>query len=206
MGWAPGERRIRLTMLFSVATPMMVGVLFMVTFAQTDTWRKQHDRGNRYEGRIGIPVGKADLELLSFVGFREPFAGDVILKVRFFLPTDSPVFIQSRELQEQRQYWMESKPAKWRAGGWNELNPWPTMEVLSREGISAWNLGVVIRLNGPTTDGGELVPAFVYHSSLPASVTKYVLHLRPSSTLKKATVRLYRIVKDQEVEVNDLSS
>jgi len=184
---------------------MIIGVLSTGILAQTDTWRKQHDRGNRYEGRIEIPVGKPDLELLSFVGFREPFTTDVTLKVRFFLPTDSPVFIQGRELQEQKQYWMESKPWQWPAGVWNEFGPWPTREVLSREGVPAWNLGVVIRLYSETSNSGALVPAFVYHSTLPASVNKYILYLRPSSTLKKVTSSFYRIVDNQEVEVKGSS-
>ncbi|MFQ5880903.1 MAG: hypothetical protein ACE5I9_00335 [Candidatus Methylomirabilales bacterium] len=180
---------------------MGIAMLAGNSLARTDKWRRQNDRGNRYEGRIEIPVGRPDLELLSFIGFRESFNDDVILKVRFFLPRDSEVFIQGRELREQKQYWMESKPAKWKAGAWNEFGPWPTREVFSRDGTPWWNLGVVIRLREQTTNGGELVPAFVYHSALPLSVTKYTVYLRPNSTLKKVTYSLSRIADNQRVEV-----
>jgi hypothetical protein len=196
---------IRLGMLSSMLIPFVLAALAVAILAQTDQWRKQNDRGNRYEGRIDIPVGKPDLELLSFAGWREPFTSDVILKVRFFLPTSAPVLIQGRELQDQTQYWMESKPADWRAGTWAEFGPWPTREVLRREGIPSENLGVVIKFHKATTAGEVLIPAFVYHSMLPALATKYTLHLRPNATLKKVTYVLYRIVNAQEVEVKTSS-
>ena len=142
-----------------------------------------------------------ELELLSFVDCFEKFTTDVILKVRFFLPTDVPVFIQGRELQEQKQYWMESKPTDWNAGTWNEFSNWPTRNVLTREGIPSWNLGVVIRFHRGTSNGGHLAPAFVYHSTFPAPFEKYILHMRPNSTLKKVTCTIFKIVNDEEVEV-----
>lgn len=195
----------------SVLIPIVIIILSTEILAQTEKWKRQNDRGNRYEGRIEIPVGKHDLELLSFVGLREPFTGDVKLRVKFFLPASSSVFIQARELLEQKQYWMGSKPANWRAGVWNEFGPWPTGVVLNREKIPSWNLGVVISLRKGTTGanelppafitGGQLAPAFVYHSTSPASVDKYILHLRPNSTLKKVTYSLYKILDNQEAEV-----
>lgn len=199
------EYYIRCGMLSSMLIPFVLAALVAVILAQTDQWRRQNDRGNRYEGRIDIPIGKPDLELLSFTGWREPFMNDVILKVRFFLPTSAPVLIQARELQDQTQYWMESKPADWHAGTWNEFSPWPTREVLRREGIPSENLGVVIKFRKATTAGEVLIPAFVYHSTLPALATKYTLHLRPNTTLKKVTYVLYRIVNAQEVEVKTSS-
>jgi len=189
--------------------PLVIAILITMLSAEvlgrTEKWKRQNDRGNRYEGRIEIPVGSPDLELLSFIGFSEPFQRDVMLKVRFFLPGHLEVFIQGRELREQKQYWMESKSATWEAGAWNEFGPWPTREVLSREGIRSWNLGVVIRPRKQILNGGELVPAFVYHSTLPRSVAKYTIYLRPNSTLKKVTYSLYRIVKNQRVEVKTSS-
>ena len=184
---------------------LSLSVLVPVLWAQTTTWRKQHDRGNRYEGRIDIPVGKPDLELLSFTAWREPFTTDVTLKVRFCLPSAAPVFIQGRELQEQKQYWMEAKPTTWTAGAWNEFGPWPTRDVLGKEGIPARNVGVVIKLDNDTLENASLLPAFVYHTALPASVTAYLLHLRPNATLKQVTTSLYKIVEDQEVEVRVVS-
>jgi hypothetical protein len=179
----------------------VIAILATNILAQKDLWRKGNERKNRYEGRIDIPVGKPELELLSFTGYRESFAGDVLLKVRFFLPTASPVFIHGRELREQKQYWMESKPAEWQAGKWNEFYPWPTREVINREGIPSSNLGILVRLKKKTVDCRNVAPAFLYHSTLPASVKTYAIHLRPYSNLKKVTYTLYKIINDQEVKV-----
>lgn len=201
---APVKRIIPPTILCSLLVATVIPILSAEAIGRTDEWRRRNDRGNRYEGRIEIPVGRPDLELLSFVGFQEAFDHDVTLKVRFFLPSHSEVFIQGRELQEQKQYWMESKPSAWKARAWNEFGPWPTREVLGRDGTPWWNLGVVIRLRKQTTNGGELVPAFVYHSTLPRSVTEYIVYLRPNSTLKKVTWSLYRIANNQKVEMKTL--
>ncbi len=185
---------------------IVIVVLPTEILARTDKWRRQNDRGNRYEGRIDIPAASPPpLELFSFAGFHEAFAGDVTLTVRFFLPSISPVFIHGRELREQKQYRMESKPADWQAGAWNDFGPWPTGKVLSREGIPWSNLGVVIRFHTETTNGGQLAPAFIYHSKPPESVAMYTLYLRPNWTLKMVTYSLYRIINDQEVHVKTWS-
>lgn len=196
------KRIIKPEMVCLLVIAIFIPNLFGEILAQGNRWRRQNDRGNRYEGRIEIPVGRPDLELLSFVGFSEPFKQDVTLKVRFFLPGHSAdVFVQGRELREQKQYWMESKPARWETGAWNEFGPWPTRDVLSREGVCSWNLGVVIRPRKQILNGGEIVPAFVYHSTLPQSVRKYTIYLRPNATLKKVTCSLSRIVNNQSVEL-----
>lgn len=170
--------------------------------AQSAHWKRANDRGNRYEGRIEIPIGKPELELLSFTGLLEPFSKDVTLRVRFFLPLDSSVSIEGRELIEQTQYWMASKPAPWQAGRWNEFGPWPTREVLDREAIPSRNLGVVIRLRSEVTASPEILPAFVYHATAPTTVSKYALYLRPNVDLQKMSYSLYRIVNDREAEVH----
>jgi hypothetical protein len=198
---ACGSRVFRTRLLGLFLVSLLALLLAGDLLARTDKWKRQNDRGNRFEGRIEIPVGKPDLELLSFVGFREPFTGEVTLKVRFFLPTDAPVFIQARELQEDKHYWMESKRTSWRPGTWNDFGPWSTRDVLTREDIAPSNLGIVIRLHRDTGNGGEVLPAFVYHSTPPATFTRYTLHLRPTSTLKKVTYALSRIVDEREVGV-----
>lgn len=176
-------------------------VLALSTLAQFEIgeiWRQHNDRGNRYEGRIEIDVDAPDLELLSFVGFYEPFEEDSILRVKFFLPRPTGVSIQARELLDQEYYWMESKPEGWRPGRWNEFGPWPTRDILDREGVESWNLGVAIWLEEGS--GSELTPAFVYHSRPPTSVAGYTIYLRSNRTLKGLDYTLYRIVDGREVE------
>ena len=182
-----------LTLAVLLATVPSQGV-----FADGPCEKERDDRGNRCEGLIDLEVSRPDLVLLSFAGHRELFDDDVDLKVKFFLPRDAEVVIQGRELRDQRQYRMESKAVAYRARAWNEFGPWPTGEVLTREGIPASNLGVLIEV---ADDGRELAPAFVYHSELPASVDRYTLILRPNKTLSQVTYTLYRLAGDEELEV-----
>ena len=52
----------------------------------SDRWKRQHDRGNRYEGLVDVPVSLTEIELVSFLGFREEAYEDEDAWVRFFLP------------------------------------------------------------------------------------------------------------------------
>jgi hypothetical protein len=158
----------------------------------SENWRRHNDYGNRYEGRISIPVGMPDLELLSFTGYWEPFGPGATLRVRFYLPAEQTLVIESRELREEKQYWMESKPAPWRGAAWNEFAPWPTREVIAREGIATSNLGVVIRPREGSVPGG-VVPALVYHTRAPQSVTRYSIYLRPNTTLRTVAYSAERL-------------
>jgi hypothetical protein len=153
---------------------------YHVSPGQTDSWKKRNDRGNRYEGLISINTGNPDFEVLSFTGFFEPFSSNVVLKVKFFYPKKSNLSIIAQEIDDQRQYWMEAKPQRWQSGEWNEFSPWPTGDVLIKEGVPADNLGVLIKSGGED----QLIPAFIYHSRLPDSVRKYTMYLRTNKNLK----------------------
>ncbi len=148
-----------------------------------EKWRQQNDRGNRFEGLVQVPAGLPDLELVSFVAYWEPFEAGATLRVLFYLPVEMPVVVESRELRDEKQYWMESKPQSWRAGAWNEFGPWPTRDVIAREGIAADNLGVVVRPRGQSPSG-TILPALVYHQHRPGSVERYSLYIRPNTTLR----------------------
>ena len=166
------------TLVQQVFSARIILLLFIVIFfsieayAQvSDSWKAINDRGNRYEGRIEIPVSNPDLELLSFVGFMQEFDRESILKVRFFLPLRSQVIIQAQELYPEKNYWMESKPGDWNVEEWNLFEPWPTKDVLDSLHIGSSNLGIIIRLNKKMSN--EIAPAFIYHSGLPVSPIKY---------------------------------
>ena len=171
-------------------------------------WRVRNDQKNRYEGLIEIPVHRAGgLELLSFIGFLEPFSNDVTLKVKYFVPSNFQsryyILVTGRELRDKRHYWMESYPQKinkaWHAGKWNEFGPWQTSKVLRPEDIPDWNLGVVILLRERANDElAQLLPAFVYHSKLPVSINKYSWVLRPDRTLRSVVYSLYKFDANKE--------
>ncbi len=170
-------------------------------------WELRNDRGNRYEGRREIPVARPDFELLSFLGHQEDYDRGVDLQVLFFLPVppkgdkwdkDVSATVISQELRDEKQYWMRSKPESWQGGEWNQFGPWPTNEVLDREEIVAWDLGVYVEL-----DSGEdlrLAPAVLYHDERPTSIEVHTLQLRPNQDLKRLEVTVTR-AGDQAGEV-----
>ena len=172
--------------------PVMLTLVAGAARAQEpdDRWKKSNDRGNRYEGRIEIPVGRPELEVVSFLGHRESYSGRVDLKIKFFLPSAGRVRLQARELEEDVQYFMEAKSQDWQAAAWNEFGPWSTRFVLVPEEVPAGNLAVLARLEGK--DGAKtLMPAFLYHSKAPTKVGRYTLHLRPDANLTEIRFRLF---------------
>ena len=166
--------------------------------AQDDRWRSVNDRGNRYEGRVEIPVSSPELEIVSLAGFREPYDEDAVLFVKFFLAEPAPVTLQGLELQIDTQYLMEAKAGDWKVGEWNIFGPWPTRDVLDREGIPFTNLGVLITQEAESLR--RYLPTFVYHSDPPRRAERYVLHLRPRVRLRKLSYTLTQL-GDPEVEL-----
>lgn len=166
-------------------------------------WKSRNDRGNRYEGRIEIPVASPTIEILSFLAFRESYSKGDDLTVRFFVPEAGDLVLQARELEERVQYWMEAKGQDWTTSEWNEFGPWPT-KILAREQIPAGNLGLLIHLHGD--EETTLLPAIVYHSAPPRTVESYTLHFRLSSDLSEMTYRLYaggdELTRDKLVDLD----
>lgn len=200
------KRFWQLKILFVLVGISTLSFIISETSAQSEKWwskwRRQNDQGNRYEGRVPIPVGGSNVELLSFFGCREPFDNSVNLKVRFFLATDAKVLIRGREVQESKQYRMESKieeNSKWIADRWNEFGPWETRKVLDKEQIPYRNLGVVITLDKATRYDRLLAPAFIYHSELPQWASEYTMHLCSKYTLGTLSYTLMRRLDDKDV-------
>jgi len=157
----------------------MLCVLTLKVHSQADeAWKRRNDRGNRYEGLVSIRTGNPDLEVLGFIGFFEPFSDNVNLKVRFFVPSAAKPSIIAHEVEEEKQYWMEVKPQDWTVGAWNEFHPWPTGDVIFKEGIPWNNVTVLIRV------GADLAPAFIYHRRSPNSAQSYILYLRSNRNLR----------------------
>jgi hypothetical protein len=182
-------------MLASSALLLFLIVVAERAFAQDDTWKSRNDRGNRYEGLIGINTGNPDLELLSFIASLEPYTEDVDMKVKFFLPNPSAVSIVAKEQEVFKQYYMEAKPNAWQGGKWNEFSPWPA-HFLLQEKIPASNLGILVGLkkDGEIT---QYLPVIVYHSRVPDSIGTYTLYLRPRETLSSVTYTIYQATGNQ---------
>ena len=163
-----------------------------------DNWKRSNDHRNRYEGIINVLVGKPDLEVLSFLAYREPVTGYPDLRVGLFLHSGGTVSIKAVELEENRQYFMQAKEANWKPGAWNEFSPWPTKEVLGREEIPLSNVGVVIRLDRPGSDVFEFAPAFLYRMKAPVSVGRYEMYLRSHMPLKNLEFTWSQVVRGEE--------
>src|SRR5215813_2166842 len=102
----------------SISMAILVIALPPIIWGQNAKWKQQNDRGNRYEGLIGIKTGSPGIEAISFTGFWEPFDKNIVLRIRFYLPTKATISITSQELEDLRQYWMEAKPISWRSAAW----------------------------------------------------------------------------------------
>lgn len=170
----------------------------------SERWKRRNDLGNRYEGRVEVLVGRTQLDVVSFSGWRESYEPDesVELEVGFFLPVSGEVTIQARELVDQTQYFMEAKPQEWEVDAWNTFGPWATGDVLSREQIAPSNVGIVISASDGASGDRILMPAFVYHSQLPEVVVAYTLRLRPDSDLRQVRYRL--LTGDEEAAAGKL--
>jgi hypothetical protein len=189
-------KETRLGNLFTI--PLLIVILHCPSYSQEDF--KYKDRGNRKEGIKPFDVSGCDLELLSFLSYLEPAREDttVGLKVRFFVPQDTNVFISAKELMPQKSYLMHPDTTYWREG-WCEFSPWPTGEVLKPLGIAPNQLGIVARLRKDWVGSGGVIPLCIYHTRPIAKVEKYTLHLRSKENLSKVQYTLRRLGSKEPV-------
>lgn len=185
----PDMRRLTRTVSVIGGLAVLIAIKALAQDTVDATWEKEHDRGNRYEGREQIPVGRPELELRSFVGSREKYEEDVELKVRFFLPEALPVSLEAREIRDEKQYLMRAKTVEWEAGRWNTFGPWPTREVLDLEGVAHWNLGLRVEVTRET--GRALLPALLFHRQPPDSVERLVAQVLTFSALRRVEYAVF---------------
>jgi hypothetical protein len=170
----------------------------LVTWHLTAVWAQGLvDRDNRFEGLLRVPISGTDrpaLDLVSFVGFFEPFQDRVILRVRFFLPAPyTHAKIVAQELTPDRFYRMESKPSEWTTDAWSVFSPWPASDVIIAEKVRPTNIGVVVSVEDATSGAAFVAPAFVEHSGA-AKLWRYTAQLRPvRTTLSAVDYRLERV-------------
>jgi len=165
----------------------------------------QHERANRFEGLVGLPISgpnRPGLDLISFTGFFESFTGNVDLRIGFFLPSQAPVQIVAQELAEDRFYRMESKPGDWAPNEWSVFGPWPTGDVIIPDKVRPSNIGVVVHLDNRPEGRSLIAPAFVHQSTVAANLTRYRAQLRPvRTTLSAVDYTLERVEAERLVTV-----
>src|SRR5262249_6833330 len=101
------------------------------------------------------------------------------------LPQTAPVLLLAQELQEDKYYRMEAKPATWSASAWNTFAPWDTATVIDPKNIPHDNIGVVVHLSPDVFASGPIAPAFVYHTRSTRQAANYRVVIRARSTMAR---------------------
>lgn len=105
------------------------------------------ERPYAFEGIKPRPVSGFDLELLSATIEHEVKAIEIgdRLHLRFFLDRERAAYLVVREIDQRLYYWLDKAKLS-PIVGYNTFS-WPTSNVLRQLGISAADLGVVVRLD-----------------------------------------------------------
>ena len=168
----------------------VIGAAVTALGAQQRNWPQDFDRGDRYEGVVDLPRSAAPLRVISFLAGKRPALGNSPrIRVRYYAPAPEPIVVSARELVEDTQYRMESKPITTEVG-WKEYS-WPANEIIRPAGVAINGLGFLVKL--PSRDDTlRLLPAWVYDSDVLPAVQTYTMTLRSRYTLKSVTYTLKR--------------
>ncbi len=153
--------------------------LAFATTASVSADIKYQPRGDHWEGTLAENVSGFEVELLSatvdYVEAPAPVAET--FRLRFFLEKSHQTpHVVVRELSNRKYYWLDKvQPTlPWKAGFSNEY-AWSTAPVIRPLGdLDISQLGVVVRLDGPTAKPVELIaPAVLFQSRAAEAVTGY---------------------------------
>jgi hypothetical protein len=188
---------------------MRAALLLLVATASTQAggpwkWDPSADRVNRFEGLVSVESANPEFELLSFTGGVEKFGPGTQLKVAFYLPQSSPVVLLAQELQADKYYRMEAKPAPWKAATWNTFEPWDTSVVIDAKQVDRDNIGVVVHLSQDVLASGPIAPAFVYHTTMTHQATKYTVVVRTRSTMARVNYTVTGVGASQPADKGTL--
>ena len=183
-----------------IITPFFALLVFSLLaplFAQDSVhlpWRE-----NRREGILkkGYGISGADLDLISVLAYREKVANmPKNLKIKFYLPGQSPVHITIRELIYEKYYWLTGiKPkSPWRAGVMNNFS-FPTGAVIAPAGVRLKNLGVLVRLSKKPGSKETVAPALLYYNSEPQKIDRYQFSFKSG---KSAIIKYFAIYKNKK--------
>lgn len=144
-------------------------------------------RTNRYEGIKPKPVAGSDIELLSArADYEEPAQSmPQQLKIKFYLESQSDVYITVRELNNRYYYWLDKvQPTVPWSAGFSNVFDWPSMDVLQQLGpLGMYDLGVVVRLDHSEPGAVEHIsPAIFYHSACPSQIGGYLFTFKLNGT------------------------
>lgn len=139
------------------------------------------DRGNYCEGKKALLYSNRseNIELISVqVEYSESnlLAENAKAKIQFYWPKylKNPPQIVVRDLKDDRSfYWLDNVKSSWQPNQFNTFE-WPLRTVIQPLGLHLDELGVVIRSESEPSNDQIVMPAILYHSTLPAIVEKYL--------------------------------
>jgi hypothetical protein len=167
-----------------------------------DTWKKRRDAdlGNRYEALIDMFTSSPQLELISFTSYIQPYEGSQEWTVKFFSNVDAPAVVYARDVTDEFQYRMESKPIDAKQQRWSTFGGWTIGAVLGRYRIPSSNIGIVVRFS---SGDEQVAPAMAAPTAAtpPPKVEFYQLLLRPGQSLDRVDYDLSGIKRGKRIHV-----
>jgi len=172
-----------------LALSCSVLILALSLGAQDPTWKRDNDKGNRYEGTTTQLHALRNYELRGFFADRPNFLlqQNSMLALKFFLPPNSKPFISAKEIRVAKQYLMLAKEesVSLKPGDWSEFKDWDG-KFLKQNAIPPDNLGVVVRLNSEAEYNEEIAPVILTADSSPQpkSIREYTMYLTVHAKLR----------------------
>ncbi|MDX2284376.1 MAG: hypothetical protein NW241_09450 [Bacteroidia bacterium] len=158
---------------------------------RSEEWKRQHDRGTRYEGTYTRQVGNPDLELVSLSAGITPytFRKGMMLKARFHSPASLRCTLHAEDLSGTQFYWWEDKQTQ-AAPGWN-LSPadWPVDFLLDDLHLLVSNLGISAAVAGSER---KYLPVQVFTGSVPPPIERYSAVLRLGRSSAGGSYQIYK--------------
>lgn len=198
-------------------TLFLLSLLLFITLSATSFTAfaseeyKYKQRSKRMEGLKKVPSRGRGISLLSFVAYREPLSlfDSSVLRIRFFLPQPSEVYITAVELRRHGSSHYQMKPLQtsWNSG-WQEFHSWPTKEVLQPLKIPLNEVGIIARLETDRPGSGTIAPIVLYEGegNYPIESGTYKLHLLPKNTLSRVDYSVIRVTDSKSVISNRLQN
>lgn len=173
--------KIRLKIIF----PLLILIFLSFKVYQDDRY-KYSERKGRMEGLRKVPTDAFDLDLISFIAYRENFSlqSTKHLNIKFFLENNDNVYITAVNLTGEGRSNYQMKPLKtYYNSGWQEFNSWPIGDVIKPLGINPNNIGIIAKKSFDRPGSGIIVPIILYENNYPEQQDKYTIHLLPKNTL-----------------------
>jgi hypothetical protein len=172
-GMLKGTRVCFRAWLFAIPTLILVG--------QSQQWKNEHEKDNRWEGLIGEEQGGLDWEIRSFLGDaveKYPMNLNKDLTLKWYVPDAARAFVTGQEVNPALYYLMLPKPRFLNdTPGWRSFTNWRTVDVLLNNKIDSTQLGVLIRLGDDNVGNTRLAPGLIYFSKPPTKVQTYHLDI-----------------------------